>query len=267
MAGDRIDVGWNCRDHAWTLAFLLQFFGIDSAVAHGQAFFASGPTAKQEAVSYTQVPHSWLIAKNLGAIDLSIKPVFVAAGDRFSVPIKWVFLNGAAPGKCEALFFTDENAYRRATRQLPERRNRMGAAYLAEGYERLEQDHFESAARWMDSSLTRQLLDLRADPSGLYAALLAHLTGFLQGQTPSLTALPFRDAWSALADRQPPSGQPSSGIFPSCCQRPKPPRATPGTAALSGWSGPTPDRAASCRSGNSPGARGCRAGARPNRWE
>jgi len=45
----------------------------------------------------------------------------------------------------------------------------------------------------------------------------------------------------------------------------KPRRATPGTAALSDWSGPTADRAASCRSGSSPSATDCRAGARPSR--
>lgn len=219
MVGDRIDVGWNCRDHAWTLVFLLRHLGVDSAVVHGRAFFASGPIAKQEAVSYAQTPHSWVIVKGLGAIDLSIKPDFVCAGDRFSVPIQWVFLNNAAPGKCETQFFNNEAAFRHAIGQLPERRNRIAAAYLAEGYEQLGREHFEFAARWADSSLARQLTGLRADPSGLYAALLAHLAGLLQGQARSLAALSFREAWLLLANRQPLSAPPAfpdpTGLLPA----------------------------------------------------
>jgi uncharacterized protein (TIGR00156 family) len=44
-------------------------------------------------------------------------------------------------------------------------------------------------------------------------------------------------------------------------------RATPGTAALSDWSGPTPDRAAWRRSENSPSATDCTAASRPSRSE
>lgn len=199
MVNNQVDAGWNCRDHAWTLSFLLQFFGIESIVAHGEAFFAAGPTAKQSAISYVQAPHSWLVIRTLGAIDLSIKPCFMSADDRYSVPIKFVFLGNAAPAGCDTLFFSEDSAYRKAVDRLPAQRNRIGAAYLFRQYESLGDEHFRFAAGWIGSSLARLLGTRDNDPSWLYAALLRHLINFIQGRTRSLAALPFRDAWSAVA--------------------------------------------------------------------
>lgn len=203
MVGNQVDAGWNCRDHAWVLSLLLQSFGFKSAVAHGEAFFAAGPAAKRPAVSYTQAPHSWILVKDLGHIDLSIKPDFVSAGDVFSVPIEWMFLNKTSAGnKCDTWFFSDAAAYQRTIDQLPGRRNRISAAYYIRRYELLESNHLESAAGWLRSSLADRLGTRYGNPSGLYAALLDHLRGILHGTAPNLVALSFDDAWAAIAERQ-----------------------------------------------------------------
>lgn len=203
MVENQVDAGWNCRDHAWTLSFLLQSFGFEHVVAHGEAFFAAGPAAKRPAVSYAQAPHSWIVVKNLGHIDLSIKADFASAGDLFRVPIEWVFLNKASAGdRCDTWFFSDAAAYQRTINQLPERRNRISAAYCISGYEILGSDHLEFAAGWLRSSLADRLGARYGDPSRLYAALLEHLRGILHGSTPSLSALSFDDAWAMIAERQ-----------------------------------------------------------------
>lgn len=203
MVDNQVDAGWNCRDHAWTLSFLLQSFGFEHAVVHGEAFFAAGPAAKRSAVSYEQTPHSWIFVKDLGHIDLSIKPDFVSAGDVFRVPIEWVFLNKASIGnKCDTWFFSDAAVYRRTVDQLPERRNRISAAYCISGYELLGSDHVEFAAGWLRSGLADRLGARYGNPSRLYAALPEHLRGILHGTAPSLTALSFDDAWATIAERQ-----------------------------------------------------------------
>lgn len=203
LIGNQVDAGWNCRDHAWILSFLLQSFGFENVVAHGEAFFAAGPAAKRPAVSYAQAPHSWIIVKNLGHIDLSIKPDFVSAGDLYQVPIEWVFLNKASVGgKCDTWFFSDAAAYRIKINQLPEHRNRISAAYCISGHEILGSDHMEFAAGWLRSSLTDRLGTRYGNPSRLYAALLEHLRGFILGNTPGLTAFSFDGAWAAIAERQ-----------------------------------------------------------------
>ncbi len=203
LIGNQVDAGWNCRDHAWTLSFLLQSFGFESVVAHGEAFFAAGPAAKRAAVSYAQTPHSWIMVKDLGAIDLSIRPDFSSAGDDFGVPIEWVFLNkGSAGNKCNTQFFNDAAAYRRTVDQLPQLRNRISAAYRIDGYEHLDSNHLEFAAGWLRSSLADRLGLRYGNPSRLYLTLLDHLGGFLRGTTPSLATLSFDDAWAAIADPQ-----------------------------------------------------------------
>jgi len=60
---------------------------------------------------------------------------------------------------------------------------------------------------------------LPAFSAGLYAALLAHLAGLLQGQARSMAALSFREAWLLLANRPPLSAPPAfpdpSGLLPA----------------------------------------------------
>jgi hypothetical protein len=220
MVDNQVDAGWNCRDHAWILSFLLRSFGFENAVAHGEAFFAAGPAAKRPTISYAQTPHSWILVKDLGHIDLSIKPDFVSAGDVFSVPIAWVFLNKASVGnKCDTRFFSDAAAYRRTIGntidQLPERRNHISAAYCISGYEILGSDHLEFAAGWLRSGLADRLGARYGNPSRLYAALLEHLRGILHGTTPGLSALSFDDAWAVLAERQHhPAEQPLRAMTP-----------------------------------------------------
>ncbi len=203
MVDDHVDAGWNCRDHAWILSFLLRTHGIDCVVAHGEAFFAMGPTAKRPATSYGQQPHSWIVARNLGAIDLSIKPEFCSAGDVFQLPIEWVFLNRAgAKIRCDAQFFNADGPFRLAAENLPLRRNQAGAAYRVREIEWLETDHGGFAADWIRSPLSDKLGTRYGRQSGPYAALLMHLESFLRGDARSLAALSFDEAWGVILDRR-----------------------------------------------------------------
>lgn len=213
MVGDSVDAGWNCRDHAWIITFLLRAFGHESVVAHGKAFYASGPTGKRATISYSQQPHSWVMIRKLGAIDLSIKPEFISAGDVFQVPIDWVFLNKAgAKTRCDTLFFSEDAAYQNAVTHLPLRRNQAAVAYRTMEVELLDDGHFPFAAGWTRSSLCDRLGLRHGDPSLLYTALLMHLIEFIRGNARSLAALPFDDAWAVLAERRWSTAEPVSGF-------------------------------------------------------
>jgi hypothetical protein len=200
LAQDRMDAGWNCRDHAWVTALLLRSFGHRSTFFHGEAFFVRGQTGNAAGVSYDQRPHTWIFVESVGAIDLSVKPAFSISGDDFRIPISGVFANEAMPrGRSKAYFLTDAAAYARAAEDLPKRRNQVSAVYLLSEAEHLHEGHLTRAAGWIGSALTGRLHAAHGNPSDLYAALLLHLRSILDGSAASLSGLSFEQAWARLA--------------------------------------------------------------------
>jgi len=209
LTGNCVDAGWDCRDHALVLSFLLQDFGIECAVAHGEAVFGRGPTAGKASSSYSQNPHSWLIVKDLGAIDLSIKPAFTSAGECYEVPLDGVFLNRSLGNKkCVVGFFADNNNFRLAADSLCVERNAAGAAYWQCALESLDPSLRSGGAGWMRSALAVELDVRYGNPSPLYAELVSHLSALLRNKTQSLAASSFEAAWATLAARIPATAAP-----------------------------------------------------------
>ena len=200
---DRMDAGWNCRDHAWVTALLLQSLGHRSTFFHGEAFFARGGSGASGSVSYFQRPHSWIVVECVGAIDLSVKPAFGIAGDNYRIPISGVFANEAMPrGRSKAYFLNDAAAFARAADDLPNRRNQVSAAYLVSEAEYLHDGHLSRAAGWIRSPLANRLRATYGEPSDLYSALMLHIRAVLEGSAASLSGLPFEQAWTRIADRR-----------------------------------------------------------------
>lgn len=212
LIGNCVDAGWNCRDHALVLSFLLQDFGIECAVAHGEAVFGRGPAAGKPSSSYSQNPHSWILVKDLGAIDLSIKPAFTSAGERYEVPLDGVFLNRSlGKKKCAVGFFANNKTYRLAADSLSVERNAAGAAYWQCAMELLDPSLRPGGAGWVRSALAVELDARHGNPSPLYAELISHLSALLRNETQSLAALSFDEAWARLAARIPASPE-SEGL-------------------------------------------------------
>lgn len=199
--GEATDAGWNCRDHAWITAFLARSLGYNPALLHGEALFVSGPTGRSESVSVHQRPHSWIVIEEAGAIDLSIKPGHRVSGGDFRIPITGIFANAWIPRARggTACFLDDAAEFERAVEELPRRRNRLSAVYLANEAEHLHAGHLSRAAGWIRSPLAVHLGSVYGDPSDLYAALLSHLRAFLEGSAPGLSGLRFEEAWGRIA--------------------------------------------------------------------
>lgn len=203
LSGKVLDAGWNCRDHAWLTALMVQSLGHKPLLFHGEAFFVKGANGKSGSVSYTQQPHSWIAVEGVGAVDLSVKPEFSISGDDFRIPVTCIFANECLPrGRSTAYFFDDPGVFAQAVRELPNRRNQASAVYLKHEAEHLHDGHLARAAGWIGSPLTQRLDSRYGNPSDLYAALLLHIRSFLVGSVPSLAGLPFDEAWGQLAARR-----------------------------------------------------------------
>jgi|GEM_PF-2920880 len=200
MIGNNVDAGWNCRDHAWLLHFLLQGFGFETLIAHGEAFFGVRSGVRHQSVSYTQIPHSWVFVKGLGSIDLSIKRRFITSGDQFEMPIDWVFLDNTPPlSRCTSVFCDNRQCYQLAVNDFQQENRAAGAVYLVDSLERLDEVHLNHGAAWMQSPLAYGLRErIGKDPSPLYVALLDHMTDYISDTAPSLTGLTFDGAWDSL---------------------------------------------------------------------
>lgn len=236
MAGTRFDAGWNCRDHALIVGLLLASFDHSVVLAHGEGLFVRGPRGQQPGTSYLQRPHNWLVVDGLGPVDLSIKPSFDCAGDVYRLPLSGVFGGAWLPrGRGRAYFLTDPDAFARAERELPERRNHASAVYLTVEHEHLHAGHVDCSAGWCASILTDYLDKAFGEPRVAYAALFLHLRDVLLGQAPSLAGESFDAAWrdvvaahpssvdQAMAHLEPHLATPPEA--PASASRPRPSRA------------------------------------------
>ncbi len=200
MIGGATDAGWSCRDHAWVTALLARLLGHQPALFHGEAFFAVGQNGRSAGASVRQAPHSWIVIEDVGAIDLSTRPDSNVSGVDFPLPITCIFANAWIPhGRGKAFFLDDPGAFARITQDVPQRRKQASAVYLINEAEHLHTGQLTRAAGWIRSPLAHRLGSLYGDPSDLYAALMLHLHAFLEGSAPSLSGLPFEEAWSRLA--------------------------------------------------------------------
>lgn len=203
LDGDRsrdvVDAGWSCRDHALLTALLMQSCGLQPMLAHGEAVFCR-QTGNLPPVSVSQRPHSWLLLEHVGAVDLSVKPDFVSAGERYRLGLNAVFAGEWLPrGKGKVYIVEDADVFARALDALPEQRNHATALYHIAEAEHVHGGHITYSAGWIRSPLTQLIADDYGDPCALYAALLLHLRAFLARETPSLAGLTFDAAWQSIA--------------------------------------------------------------------
>lgn len=216
LSGNVVDAGWNCRDHAWVVALLIQSLGYKPAFFHGEAFFVNAETKKSGNVSFYQRPHSWVAVENVGAIDLSIKPNFSSADDHLRIPIKCIFANQCLPrGRKQVIFYNQGNThlFTRAIEYPEQLSSKVAATYLIKEAEHIHPGHLQQAAGWIGSPLTARLHATYGNPSDLYAALLVHMRSFLDHRAPSLTGLSWAEAWRRLADdREDATGQTSQFV-------------------------------------------------------
>jgi hypothetical protein len=198
--GAMTDPGWSCRDHAWLTALLAHSLGHDPLLVHGEAFFVRGAAAGAASVSGHQSPHGWVYIEGVGAIDLSTRSSWHLSGGDYTVPIDCVFANTWIPRrKGKAYFVHDLARFSEAIGKFSRQRNRCSAIYRIGEAEQLHEGHVTRAAGWIRSTLAVRLDAVYGNPTDLYCALLLHLRAFLEGEAPSLAALPQEKAWREIA--------------------------------------------------------------------
>jgi len=65
------DMGWFCRDHAWTVSAFLALCGRGSRIISGQANFVTGPSSDHHPRGIKSDPHSWNEVDRDTLIDVS----------------------------------------------------------------------------------------------------------------------------------------------------------------------------------------------------
>ena len=196
---DRFDPGWSCRDHAWATGLLAHSLGYEAAFAHGEAFFTMGGGARSAGHCMTQADHTWLTVRDVGIIDLSVRPDGNFPGIDASFPVKCIFANDWIPRRrTKVHLVAGRNEFVRLTSDLARNSSQTAAVYFPAKVEPVGPEYLGTAAQWIGSILTRKLTATYGDPTAIYAALFVHLRGFLDGTSASLAALPVDDAWQSL---------------------------------------------------------------------
>jgi hypothetical protein len=194
------DEGWNCRDHAAMLGWLLQLGGIQSRACTGKMIMVCGPTAGGPPCGLELDPHTWNFVENFGYIDISVRV------PRFLFPDweSWK-VTSVVGSTVQSEFATD---FRLAVSAF-EYEDRMAAAtHVNDGRMLLYRpivsqpvDFFilGDPAGWINSLLTVELQEDFKFGSLIYLQLLFHLWKTLQGERETLTAVSRTKAWSFIA--------------------------------------------------------------------
>lgn len=193
-----LDVGWNCRDHAWVTGILIGASGHKPVFFHGKATYILRRTARSKTRIIQQGLHSWVGTENHGLIDLSIKSKGTIDGEPYRLP-SCIFANKWMPsdgGTVNAV--RDEATFAREI-DMATKGNKATAVYLIKEAELLSANFLLQADAWINSPLTEKLKTLTSDVSELYCSILLHLIHFLRNEAQSLTTMTQSDALIFLA--------------------------------------------------------------------
>jgi hypothetical protein len=193
------DEGWNCRDHAFIAGLVLQLLKQPCAVLYGEATYVQGPAPEQPAVGLEQKIHAWLGVDGQGFMDLSPRLTRCANPPWRPWRLQYIARDRCVPdGAFE--FARTEGEYARRVGQAAERTQARTAIYHGKGVDNIDREFAEKAFQFIDSPLTKRLLEKYADD--LYLKAAVHLFKFLRGETRSLQQLSQDEAWEEIA-RQP----------------------------------------------------------------
>jgi hypothetical protein len=202
------DEGWNCRDHAFLVGFLIAMLGDASAHAiFGKAMFAQGPIGDAPPVGFEQGPHAWTGSNLCGHVDLSLRlsgvrhpdfkfpdwPVYAIAGSQ-CVPFEGTrFVHTANAQKYESTVSQASHSegvrtaiYLRQATPIPFTKKVLFTAF-----------------DFCNSPLTDRLRTQFGQRPDVYASAVLHLLDFLHAETGSMRELEQLEAWEALTVKYP----------------------------------------------------------------
>jgi hypothetical protein len=201
------DEGWNCRDHAVVVGFLMAMSGHFPYLLGGKCMFVQGPSDGRPPVGFQQSPHVWLGSNLGGCFDLSVRLTGVRH-PKFNFP-DWP-VQAIAGSKCVP---TDTIGFSHTA--LPEKYEKLTAAaghvqgvqmavYLRQAEPlAFTRELLRTASDFSNSPLTDRLRDQCGPCPGWHARAAMHLHDFLNGRTASLAKLAQGKAWEAVAQKYP----------------------------------------------------------------
>lgn len=198
-----MDSGWNCRDHAFVTLLLTTLMGFESLWAFGRATFIIGPRYGRPPYVLKQNPHSWVVLKNLGLVDLSPKSQGSDDESWPGIPIKTIVGDQWIPkGKGKLVIASNEFEYENAVARASHASHKYYAVYGSAKYFELSPLTVQNAFDHIHSPLTDRLRDMHLDDS-IYSCIALHLFDLAAGRSETLTQWPRFEAIESLIKEYP----------------------------------------------------------------
>jgi len=204
-SSDKIDTGWNSRDHALVMALLLKRKGVSPTIANGKCMYVQGPYLKYSSIGVGQEHdhdsgHSWVVDPTFGLIDVS--PVLEIKKHRFRAAFDGIFGRVWLPrgkDRVKVVVCDDPGAYEREIDKATHLTGQTTAVYMQLEDIELTEDLIESPFKFLHSDLSDEIK--KRFGAGFYLAVTSHLQSFMLGHTDSLTGMGELEAWSAVFDK------------------------------------------------------------------
>jgi hypothetical protein len=102
------DPGWNCRDHAFIVGFVVRLLRSEAEVILGRAMFIVGPSGEKVPLGLEQSLHAWLAIDGDGYFDLSLRldESVMPGGNWLAWPVKALAANQFVPSEVASFIHT-----------------------------------------------------------------------------------------------------------------------------------------------------------------
>jgi hypothetical protein len=199
------DPGWNCRDHAFIVGFVVRLLRSEAVVILGRAMFIVGPSGEKVPLGLEQSLHAWIAIDGDGYFDLSIRldESVMPGGNWFAWPVKALAANQFVPSEVASFIHTAQAAnFEQKIAIASHAANLRTAVYLRESaHVRLTKRLLFGAFQFCNSPLTTMLRNIFGERPDLYARAALHLYNLLEGEAEPLVGVSQRSAWETLSQR------------------------------------------------------------------
>jgi hypothetical protein len=182
------------------VALLCQSVGVSANIVHGKMALVYGPSANGNPVGVTQDLHAFVLAENIGAIDLSIKRKVEMKRKKYTFPSAVVYGNQVVTsGRGEYAAVKDDASYEQCLASASQMPGVLSAIYRFVGVQGPTPLLLKDSDKLINSPVTDKLRVRFGSSSKMYAALFVHLYRLLSGSGPSYAELKQSVAWQRLS--------------------------------------------------------------------
>ena len=200
------DLGWNCRDHAVSIAAILSAEGHEVSLRYGRCTLVQGPTEgglPPVAISVDglgETSHAWAFVEGFGNLDASpkldlqlprwrrVRPNLGLTGTRW--PLEDM--------QTAAVVCSSSAEYHESVARATHSTDTGTAIYQLTREEPFATSMLSDGVGYVNSLITRKICEL-AGPN-CYVKLVTHVLGVRSGKYPSLATKSWAKAWTRIAE-------------------------------------------------------------------